>query len=55
MSAKSETQHIRGEGCICDPFDLAAMGHMLNCPMGQKELKDDDYHQRQQMGLTSKE
>lgn len=32
MSAKSETAHIRGEGCICDPFDLAAMGHMTNCP-----------------------
>lgn len=19
-------------GCICDPFDYAALGHMLNCP-----------------------
>jgi hypothetical protein len=32
MTAKEETRHIRPEGCICDPFDLAAMGHMTNCP-----------------------
>ena len=31
-AAKEETRHIRGMGCVCNPFDLAAMGHMTNCP-----------------------
>lgn len=33
MSAKDETRDIRGDACICDPFDLAALGHMSNCPL----------------------
>lgn len=36
-SAKEETKHIRPQGCICDPFDLAAMGHMTNCPCHGQE------------------
>jgi hypothetical protein len=38
---KEETQHIRPAGCICNPFDLAAMGHMTNCPCF-KEQGDDE-------------
>lgn len=22
--------------CVCDPMDLAALGHMLNCPVNPK-------------------
>jgi hypothetical protein len=32
MTPKEETEHLRPKGCICDPFDLAALGHMTNCP-----------------------
>lgn len=41
MSAKNETQHIRPKGCICDPFDLAALGHMLNCSCYKAEVNHE--------------
>lgn len=52
MNAKEETSRIRPEGCICDPFDLAAMGHMTNCPCYMEDVKAPapdhimDLHQR---------
>jgi hypothetical protein len=34
--------------CICDPMDLAAMGHMLNCPChladAAKHSFEEDHH-----------
>lgn len=38
LTAKRTAKRTAGElglapkACICDPMDLAALGHMLNCP-----------------------
>jgi hypothetical protein len=36
--------------CICDPMDLAAMGHMLNCPCYPADAAKHSFEEDHKVG-----